>query len=91
MKTVICPHCKQEHSVVIKTSVPDNQKMSMTITFESPYIAADAVGKTLWRITQVLQSVAKNVGGKVGVFLEGMDIKEGEITAHLLIASVKNK
>ena len=86
-----CPHCNKEHGIELRTGIPNEQKMSVTITSESEYIAADAIGGLLTNMTKVLQAVAKNIAGKVGVFVYDITVAKKKVRIDLFVMSAKKK
>ena len=91
MTEVECPHCEKKHDVNIHAVIPDTQEMSVTIKSESDMIAADAFGLLMVNTTQALQAVAKNIGGKVAVFILSCTVTPNEIKTDFLVTSVKTK
>jgi len=88
---VICPNCNQKHSISIESSIPDEQKISIAITSKSPFIDADVVGKTIINTAKLLKAVAKEIGGKVSVFIQNITVVENEVKIEFIVAKVKKK
>jgi len=86
---VICPHCNKKHGVSIVSRIPDKQKMAVAITSESPYIDAEIIGKTIINTTKILKGIAKEIGGKVSVFVLDIKVSEFEVKIEFFITTVK--
>jgi hypothetical protein len=86
---VKCPHCKKEHELEYRARIPADQKMSILIKSESECIAADALGLLLTNTTKALQSVAKNIGGKVAVFVQDITVSSKEVKCDIFLTSVQ--
>jgi len=91
MNDVICPHCNKKHSISIESSIPDKQKMSITLTAKSPFIDAEVVGKTIINTAKLLKAVAKEIDGKVSVFIHNITVIENEVKIEFIVAKVKKK
>ncbi len=63
----------------------------MTITSESEMMSAKAVGTSVLEFEKVLRSIAKDIGGKVNVFLSSMEVKPKEVKIGMTVVSVVAK
>lgn len=86
---VKCPHCSQDFWVDAVAVIPDEQKTTMTITYESPFTSAEAIGKAIQDYAKALKAVAKSSGVPVTVFVSNMTCATGSIAVEFLIAAIK--
>lgn len=58
--SVKCLHCEQSFPVALAASVPDEQRMSIEISHESPFISARTLGEVMSNMNDLLIAVAKD-------------------------------
>lgn len=87
---IACPHCKGEFHVAAEATIPDEQKLVMTIEHSAgPYIAATTLGDTITNTGKLLVAVAKEIGGKTAVMVEKCQLTHGKAEIHYVILGVK--
>lgn len=87
---IACPHCKGEFHVAAMATIPDEQKLIMTIEHSAgPYIAATTLGDTITNTGKLLMAVAEEIGGKTAVMVEKCELVHGKASIHFVILGVK--
>lgn len=82
-----CPHCHQQLSAV--ACVPDEQRLTLSIEFEGPHLAAKTLGGMLTDTAELLRLIAKDAGANVQVLIEAMSFGEGKATTTFVIVAKK--
>lgn len=78
-----CPKCHEP--LEIGAYVPEEQRLSLSIEYESEMVAARTFGETISNTAKLLQSVAKEMGQPVFVVIEGIDYAPSKATVHFVI------
>ena len=84
---ITCPSCGHAFGVVATATVPDSQRIKMKITSESPFFAADQIGKAIVTQTNVLKEVARSIDAQVEVFISAMVCREHEVEIEFLVVA----
>jgi hypothetical protein len=88
---ISCPHCQGKFHVAAAATIPDEQKLVMTIEHSAgPYIAATTLGDTITNTGKLLMAVAKEIGGKTAVMVEKVELEHGKAAIHFVILGVKS-
>lgn len=84
----ICPGCGADLHIVAKAVIPDEQKMVMCITHDGLGFSAKALGSAITHMDKLLREVAKDVGGKVSVLIDGIKHENKTVEITFVIAEV---
>jgi hypothetical protein len=82
-----CPHCKNQ--VHVAATVPDEQKFIMRLESQAEHFSAETIGGVITDMVTLLKSAAESAGGKVHVFISGMETKPHHVSIEFFITSVK--
>ena len=80
-----CPHCDRNICFVAKT--PAKQTVTMTITSDTDMFDAEPFGESLAAFAKSLRCVGEAIGNDVVIFLQGVEISTGKVSATLIVAS----
>lgn len=89
MSELRCPTCNEPLAFV--ASVPEEQRLRMTIESNMPYFAAEELGDFMKTTGKALKACAKEMGGKVSVTVSGAEICEGKAVIDFLVISVRSE
>jgi hypothetical protein len=89
--TVKCPKCSSEFHVALNSAVPDEQRMTIRLNSESPFIPAEVVGQAIAGQVKVLRSVAKTHGVMVSIFVTQMVCVPGSVEIEFTIIAKERK
>lgn len=84
--TTKCPHCTTEFDVQPGCVVPETQRMTLTLGYESEWICARSLGKSILSMEEIQRRVAKEIGIDVTVFVSSITLKPKEISVEFVIA-----
>lgn len=88
---MICPNCNKEIHLSYVATVPEKQVLHMKLTSSTGAWSAKTVGGVIIEFDKLLKAVAKDVGGKVHVFIESIERGEKDLDIGFLIATVPTK
>lgn len=83
-----CPHCSKEIHYVTAAHVPEKQVMSMRLESATGHFSAKTLGATIVEFDKLLKAVARDVGGKVEVFIDSLEKDDKSLTVGFMIATV---
>lgn len=86
-----CPKCHAEFLVHPSLSVPKEQVFYLELESESMLIPADIIGQQITSMNKLLAAVAKDVGGKVGVFMHSIVLEPHKVRLGFLIVDALAK
>lgn len=87
-KSMDCPHCHAKIFVHHVASIPNKQIFTMTLESETGSFTARTVGETIANLDKLMKAVAKDVGGKVEMFVESMEKKDKTLRVSFLVTAV---
>lgn len=82
-----CPKCHEP--LEVGAYVPEEQRLSLSIEYESEMVAARTFGETISNTAKLLQSVAREMGQPVFVVIEGIDYAPRKAAVHFVILAKK--
>lgn len=86
-----CPHCEKPITFTQVAIVPKETRLSMTLESSTGAFSAHTVGHVIADFDKLLKMVAKDVGGKVHVFVDSMERSEKTLSVKFLITAVPEK
>lgn len=81
-----CPHCKEEFSAQLTTTMPDEQVVYISLKTESEMISAQTVAGMIKNTDSLMKTVAKDIGFKAHVFIKSIEQSPGELKIGFMIA-----
>lgn len=81
-----CPKCSEEFNLELASVIPESQSLALYLKSESELFDAGAIGKAITAMEEIHRGVASNLGQKVSVFIQSIDLKPHEITIRFAIA-----
>lgn len=85
---LMCPHCSKEIHCVTAVHIPEKQVMSMRLESATGHFSAKTLGATIVEFDKLLKAVARDVGGKVEVFIDSLEKDDESLTVGFMIATV---
>lgn len=86
--SIDCPHCREKIFVHHVASIPEKQIFTMTLESESGSFTARTVGETIANLDKLMKAVAKDIGGKVEMFIDSMEKKDKSLRVSFLVTAV---
>lgn len=83
-----CPHCGETFVVSRVAGLPERQVLHMRLESESGSFSAKTIGGVITEFDKLLKAVARDVGGKVHVFIDSVERTEKTIDFGFLITTV---
>jgi hypothetical protein len=87
---VSCPSCGSEIKLGFRATVPDSQKITITLKrSEGDHFAAECVAGVIDSQVRILQSVAEGLGSKVAVFVSNIQTRPAELEIEFTVIATK--
>lgn len=83
-----CPHCQQEIFLHNVAALPDRQIFSIKLESETGSFTARTVGETISNLDRLMKAVAKDIGGKVELFIDSMEKSGNLLSVSFLVTAV---
>lgn len=83
-----CPHCHETIYVHQVASLPNKQIFTVTLESETGSFSARTVGETIANLDKLMKAVAKDIGGKVEMFVDSMEKKDKSLRVSFLVTAV---
>jgi hypothetical protein len=90
-KAAKCPHCGADFYLRQVAAIPAKQIFTMTLESESGSFSARTVGETIANIDRLMKAVAKDIGGKVEMFIDSMEKVDNKLRVSFLVVSAANQ
>lgn len=85
-----CPHCEKTMYFTQVAIVPKETRLTMKLESSTGAFSAHTVGHVIANFDKLLKMVAKDVGGKVHVFVDSVERTKKSLAVEFLITAVRN-
>lgn len=89
---VQCPECAHEWEGECAVSWDSAERCSLRIEYrEGARPSLNEIGQAMTSIAQLLESVAKNMGGKVSALFDGLDVDDDSVTIKCVVSTLTER
>lgn len=87
-KSMECPHCHEKIFVQNVASIPNRQIFTMTLESQTGSFTARTVGETIANLDKLMKAIAKDIGGKVELFVDSLEKTDKMLRVGFLVTAV---
>lgn len=90
---VKCPSCQHDFKMALKAIVPNESRMVFNVTLKDAdqWISAKTLGGIISANDRLLKAVARDIGGRVEVFVSDMAAKPNGVSIEFVVVDVAAK
>ena len=84
-----CPHCEREIHVTAYAMIPEEQRITLELTRKEGLFSADTIAGVLENFDKAMKCTARDIGGKVCVFISDVRCSEQSMSIDFVVAEVR--
>jgi hypothetical protein len=89
--SVNCPHCSKDFEIEPSVSIPKEQVIYLSMESTNTFFPPDVIGGQIQNMGKLLQSVAKDIGGKIAVFVKSIELDENKVKIGFLVVDAPSR